>query len=736
MKHFGTILLTLTALTFLLLTTNILPTPKSLTNYYGAHSPKIMSREGVLLREPLSTKGGRRDWVSFEELPLEFISLLINTEDKRFWHHPGIDPFASARALWQFTQSGEVISGASTIPMQLARMILKGKRTLGSKVIEMSYALYLELSLSKKEILEYYVNLLPFSNELYGLKQATRVYFKKEPKELSLGEAAYLLAIIRAPSFHNPYKNSQQITTIQKSMLNKYAELVTTRSVHQALRETIVIYHRENEFQAPHFTDYVYKQLHHKNSKTSQVRTSLDKELNDYVAYIVDQKIALLKEKNVTQAGVLVIRNQTGEILAYLGSRDYWDDQYQGMNDAVQQKRQPGSSLKPFTYAQALEQGIAPSHILPDVSRAFTSQVGNYIPKNYDRRFHGPVLMRTALANSLNVPAVSLLQEIGVDALFDLLKKMNFSGLTNRPSYYGLGLTLGNVESNLIELVQAYSIFARKGLYCDVTPFYTGEDNVCHAQEDKPVITADTVFMVRDFLSDRQARQLAFGSSGPLNFDYPVMVKTGTSQNHRDNWTIAVTPEYTVGVWVGNFNGEHMQGVSGVSGAAPIAHTIVDFMYQRKPWAQWLDKSEKKKEAVCVLSGQKPGKYCPVTQEEFVDEHKPLSDCSVHVKGRDQRIYLKLGNLYRQWQQETMPWTIASTRQLAPQDVSPNHDNKTQTLHILSPRHNDVYKIDPFRPREAQYISLLLSQNEGVDAITLDGQAISYDQAQKIYLTP
>jgi len=695
-----------------------------------------MSREGVLLREPLSTKGGRRDWVSFEDLPQDLLFLLFATEDKRFWYHPGVDPLAAIRALGQFYQSGEVVSGASTIPMQLARMIFKGKRTLGSKVVEMSYALYLELSLSKEEILEYYVNLLPFSNELYGLKQAARVYFKKEPKELSLGEAAYLLAIIRAPSVHNPYKNTKRIKTIQKSILEKYAQHDKKELVSQAMEEVIVVYPLEHEFQAPHFTDYVYKQLHNTYSTLSHIRTSLDNELNDYVAYTVNQKIALLEEKKVTQAGVLVIHNQSGEILSYLGSRNYWEDVYQGMNDAVLQKRQPGSSLKPFTYAKALELGVAPSHILPDVSRVFKSQVGNYLPQNYDRRFHGPVLMRTALANSLNVPAVSLLQEIGVDSLYDVLKELKFNGLTKRPAHYGLGLTLGNVDTSLMELVRAYSIFARKGLYCELTPFYMGEDYLCHAVENNPIISSETIDIVRDFLSDRKARQLAFGSTGPLNYEYPVMVKTGTSQNHRDNWTVAVTPEYTVGVWVGNFNGEAMQGVSGVSGAAPIAHTIVDFLYQRKPWAYWLNKTDQKKQAVCVLSGQKPGRYCAMTQEEFVREHQPLSDCPVHVKGADERIYLKLGNLYRQWQQETMPWTIAKARQLVSHAVYQKHEEEDQTVRILSPQNNDVYKLDPFRPRDAQYISLLLSQDEGVDAIILDGQTINYDQSQKIYLTP
>ncbi len=700
---------------------NIFPKPGLLKEYEISRSIKIYSSDGTLLRNTLSKKGGRRGWVKLHEVSPDFKHLLISTEDKRFYTHPGVDVLALGRATYQFIRQGKVVSGASTLPMQLARMVRGGKRSILNKGKEILFALHLELALSKKEICEIYLNQLPFGNEIYGLSEASATYFKKHPKDLSLSESAYLLGIIRAPSYYNPYEKPKETLLHRNKVLQTYQKKHKglKEKVIQAFQEKIVVYPLKQRFMAPHFTDFV---LRNTSRKTTTMRTSLDIELNERVADIIKQQLSFLERKNVSQASALVVHNQTGQIVAYVGSNDYWDDRFQGMIDGVNQKRQPGSALKTFTYAKALELGVSPSHVLPDVKQSFLSGVGDYIPENYDRHFRGPVLLRDALANSLNVPAVNLLQEIGVPHLYEVLKELKLSQLKEKPSYYGLGLTLGNVETSLFELVRAYSIFGRSGQFCDLTFLYQENQKSCYDKKDQLILSNRSLQIVRDFLSDNHAREISFGRSSPLNFDYPVMIKTGTSQNYRDNWTLAVTPDFTVGVWAGNFNADPMLNVSGVTGAAPIAHEIVSFLHEKNPWHAWSDEISLEKHRVCSLSGKNPTKHCPHMREEFLQAHHPDSDCKFHTDS-----FLNLPLVYRLWQQENLPQTIK------PMVLQKNSLN---AFSILSPENGATYQIDPLRPKKAQYLSLRTSQQSDKYEVYLNGHLISYQEAMKIELVP
>lgn len=747
---------------FFLFFFNPLPLTQRVRDTLSAPSIKILSVEGTLLRERLSSLGGRRSSVVLKDVSPHFLQLLIATEDRFFYGHPGIDPLALFRSAFLNFKNQRTVSGASTLTMQLARQMeshrakKETRRGWSVKIKEMVLALYLEMTLDKKSILEAYLNAMPFGNEIYGVKEASETYFRKNPSDLSLTESAYLLAIIRAPSLYNPYRHPESVMTLKNRILHVafMNHRLSQKQKESALSEKLVIYPFQKKFLAPHFTGFVLENIDAlgKLSHTQTVRTTLSQELNEKIETIMRAQLDRLVERQVSEASVLVIRNRDAKIVGYVGSHDYWDDATQGMNDGVLQMRQPGSTLKPFTYAKALDLGVAPSHVLADVKTPYNSGVGDYIPENYDHKEHGPVLMREALASSLNIPAVQMISEIGVTNLYSVLKNARFSSLTQSPSYYGLGLTLGNAEVSLFELTRAYSIFARDGRFCDIS--FLSDSQMC-SDKEPTLFSDDAVKTVRDFLSDRRARRLAFGSDGPLDFDYPVMIKTGTSQGYRDNWTVAVTPDYTVGVWVGNFNADAMEGVSGVSGAAPIAHYVVDELYRENAWSSWYDDKLPQKIKLCSLSGGKPGKYCTATRLEFTPfKNKTMPQCDFHtVKSIDVRTgllankdcgqefvsdkkFLNLPATYRLWQEENLP------ESLTPQNFSPLCQKESSTLakilptetKILSPRNGSIYKRDLLRPKDAQYLIVKISGDKSAHDISLDGKKISWDEANRISL--
>lgn len=732
---------------------NPFPEPSLLKRMRDRQSVKIFDRNGVLLREILPREGGRRRPVGLSDVSEELIALLIATEDRRFYYHPGVDPLAVLRATGQCFGEKRVVSGASTITMQLSRMALHRPRTLFGKIMEAGLAVFAEMALSKNQILERYLNHLPFGNELYGIAEASHTYFRKSPKDLSLSEAAYLLAIIRAPSAYNPYKAHETLIVLREAILRRYALKNTAQAqkIEHSLREGVVVYPLERRFKAPHFTDDVMSRLRGGGNSSARgkrnntvIKTTLDLELNEKIEEIMRTQLAPLAEKNVHQAAVVVLDNKTGEVLGYVGSADYWDERRQGMNDGVRQFRQPGSALKPFTYACALDLGISPAHVLADVPVVYPAAIGDYAPENYDRKYRGPLLMRQALAGSLNMPAVALLREIGVTELYATLKKLGFSRLTEPPDYYGLGLTLGNVEVSLLELARAYLVF--------------GRDEMHERDESRPY-SRRAITIIRDFLSDPQARMPVFGGNTPLDFDYPVMIKTGTSQQFRDNWTVAVTPAHTVAVWVGNFNGDSMHSVSGVTGAAPIAHVVVDFLHERTRWLAWPEDVELPKVRVCALSGKAPGPHCRRTRLEFEAGHMVSQPCDMHVRlkidvrsgllARDscprsvvqQRDFLRLPLQFSGWQQDTLPHTTPPRIYSPLCPVTAVNDTKTDVgtedgFAILTPRPNAVYKIDPYRPLASQYLSLKTTHPQTPFQVFLDGKKISVKKAAQIQLMP
>lgn len=508
-----------------------------------------------------------------------FAQAVLAAEDRRFFAHGGIDWFAAARAAWQTIRCICVQSGASTIDMQVARMQFHLGSGIRGKLEQIWDAMRIDAGSSKREILNAYVNRAAMGGDLYGVEAAARTYFGIPAKDLDLAQAALLAGIPNDPVRLDPRTHWQAARARQRYVLSRMTADGTIGAAQAAIAA------RENIHVRPHDTgitsaqQLLFELAAGAHMDGSRVRTSIDLPLQRFVQAQAQDVVSALASHNVTQACALVVDNDTGEVLAYLGSLDYFDDAYLGRNDGVRALRQPGSTLKPFLYEYALERHvITPSTILADVPSSYAIPDAKvYSPEDYDMRFSGPVTARTALANSLNVPAVRVLSKVGVPAFLDRLHSLGFVHLHRAPEYYGLGLTLGAGEVTLWDLTQAYVTLARRG---NAIPLRTiaGEAPASGTQ------IADPAYWdaITDILADRYARAQAFGVGSAIDMPFSAAVKTGTSSGYRDTWTVGYTREYTVAVWVGNFDGAPMERVAGVSGAGPLWSRIMLHLYERR----------------------------------------------------------------------------------------------------------------------------------------------------------
>jgi penicillin-binding protein 1C len=532
----------------------------------------LFDRNGIPLRETRVAERFSRE-LALEEVPSHVIAAVLAAEDKRFFSHHGIDWLATGRALVAGITHGRIVSGASTITQQLVKISARRPRTWRAKFIESLTALRLEQSWSKEQILAAYLNRLDFGNLNIGLSAAADYYFGKPVSDLSDAEAAFLAGLPKNPRKLNPHASPEsarrrQLTVLERMRANH--QLDTARFDH-AVAETLALRPPQRRFRAPHFVEMVLQQL--PETPSAELRTTLDFPLNERVETIVRDRLAQLREQNVRNAAAVVIDNTTGDVIALVGSENYFSPGAGQVNGAWA-PRSAGSALKPFTYLLALERGATPATVVADVRTSFPADGSFYRPENYNRRCYGPVRYRTALASSLNIPAVKvLLAAGGPAALHARLRECGLTTLNRAPEVYGLGLTLGNCEARLLEMTNAYASLARLGEFRPwrVLP----ASKVAAHRYSRP----ELVWQIADILSDNSARTLAFGMNSALRFDYPVACKTGTSTDFRDNWTVGFTPEFSVGVWVGNFDGSPMRRVSGVSGAGPILHAIFDYLH-------------------------------------------------------------------------------------------------------------------------------------------------------------
>lgn len=639
---------------------------------------RIYDRNGQLLYELLDPNAGRRTYIPLKQISPYVIAATIATEDKEFYNHPGFNPVAIARALVQNYTSGEVVSGASTITQQLARALLlePSERTEVSvrrKAREIILAAEITRRYSKDEILELYLNEIYYGNLAYGIEAAAETYFNTTADKLDLAQSAFLAGLPQAPAVYDIFtnrdetlfRNKQVLTLMYDVSKDKGCIYVSTveekvcLEAQQAADAYIAIdsynfVQRENQMVFPHWVNYIRYLLEESYDPQTiyrsgfQVYTTLDPQLQDEAERIVKAQVDSLADKHVTDGALVAIRPTTGEVLAMVGSADFYNDAIAGQINMALRPRQPGSSIKPLTYAAAFEKGWTPATLVWDVPSEFppsgdpNDTRDPYIPENYDGKFHGPVTVRSALANSYNIPAVKALQYVGIyddpnttekDGLIAFAERMGITTLTRND--YGLSLTLGGGDVTLFEMTSAFSIFANNGKRVEpmaITKITDYQGNVIF-QASEPtatqVIKPEHAYLITSILSDNQARTPMFGANSVLNLPFQVAAKTGTTNDYRDNWTIGYTPNLAVGTWVGNADYTPMEHTSGITGAAPIwsefMQAAVPYLTGNNPSAFSRPEGIVEK-VICSVSGTEPSEYCPGERSEiFYKDQLPLT---------------------------------------------------------------------------------------------------------------
>ena len=692
------------------------PLPAGLLESAVSESTVVVDRNGVQLYEALSGDGTRSVQLTAETIPEAVAAATVAAEDHRFWSHVGLDPIAVLRAARRNLIERQIVEGGSTISQQVAKLLLLRAapdyhRGWRAKIKETVIALRLEHRLSKRQILALYLNLAAYGNQVTGFERASRAYFGAESRMLTPAQAAFLAGLPQRPTGFNPYRKQSLAVSRQRVVLRRMvaAGVLTEAQAEEARQERLDLRRADRPFLAPHFVEMVLSAAGAK--RPPRIATTLDAALQEDVAGIIRSHRPVLERHGAANVAVVVLDNLRGEWLAWEGSGDYFDAERGGSINGPIALRQPGSTLKPFTYALAFEQDVTPASVLPDVPMHFpTAEPGVvYSPRNYDGRYRGPLLARAALAGSENVPAVSVAADLGVPALLRFLHRAGFSSFEKTAAHYGLGLTLGNAEVRLDELVSAYAAFARGGEW--IAPTFLSHPS---RRESRMLVSPRTAFWITDILSDEEARAYIFGRGGSLEFPFPVAVKTGTSQAYHDNWTVGYTRRVTVGVWVGNFDRRPLRNSSGVTGAAPIFQDVMLAAVKRTgggeaPLAS-LDPSLKAQE-ICTLSGETAGQWCPARRREWLRDAGSIS-CSWHHL-TDDGVIVVWPAAYREWARKSgagrdglsMPLVAAAGSSGAQKERVPA-PRERHTIELVNPPAGATYLIDPSLRREFQTLPL------------------------------
>lgn len=568
-----------------------LPSPKQLSFQQAPLTTKIFDRHNTLLYQIYATQN--RTLIPLSSVPKYLQEATIAIEDKTFYKNSGVDIAAIIRASIA-DLTGKPLQGASTITQQLIKStLLTPEITMQRKIKEIVLAFWADRIYTKDQILEMYFNQIPYGGTAWGVEAASEVYFGKQTKDLSLAEAAFLAGLTRAPTIYSPYGESSNLwKSRQKEVLTRMAELkyISQKQKEEALSEELVFSTPQSPLYAPHFVMYIKDLLIKKYGLAMvekgglYVTTSLDLKTQDMVQKIVATEVEKNAYLNLTNGASIVTNPKNGDILAMVGSKDYSETIFGNFN-VVTSLRQPGSSIKVVTYAKALSDGFTAATIIDDSPVTYASSNSPpYSPVNYDGKFHGKMSLRIALANSINIPAVKVLSKIGIAQVIDLGKKMGITTWQNSKNY-GLAITLGAADVKMLDMATAYGVLANEGKRTDLNPILKLIDSKGNVLEEKKdtteserIIDPGVVFIISNILADNGARAMEFGTNSPLNIpNHYVSVKTGTSDNKRDNWTIGYTSNYVIGVWVGNNDNSPMSQnlASGITGAAPIWHDIM-----------------------------------------------------------------------------------------------------------------------------------------------------------------
>ncbi|NLG28098.1 MAG: PBP1A family penicillin-binding protein [Chloroflexi bacterium] len=651
-----------------------LPDPANLAGNSATPSSLIVDRAGNLLYEIIDPHAGSHRPLTIDEIPPTLRQAVVATEDASFYSNPGIDVLGMLRAAWTNARAREIRSGASTITQQVARNLLMGSaersaRTWQRKVREALLALRLTRTLSKDEILALYLNETYLGNMAYGVEAAARAYYGKPVTQLDLAESALLAGLPQSPSTYNPLIDLPAAKARQQTVLGLMvkAGYISQAEADLAYAEPLQFASAAFAMEAPHYAMWVRQQLSVLVGEEVvrrgglRIETTLDLDLQRVAEDAVRRQIAALNQPstataaqpgvsglplghNVRNAAVVVLDAESGEILAMVGSPDYGDARSDGAVNAALALRQPGSAVKPVTYAAAFARGYAPGSVVLDVPTSYVTREGEpYLPLNYDSLFHGPVRLRQALACSYNISAVRLLDAIGIDAFVSQAQQLGL-GSINAPERQGLALTLGGNEVRLLDLTAAYAAFANGGTRvnplavrritsADGTLLYSAAPG---AGLGSRVLDERVAWLLTDVLADNQARVPAFGQGSALELPFAAAVKTGTTSDWRDNWTVGYAASAVVGVWVGNADGEPMREVTGLSGAAPVWNTVMRAARGRAGDGLGSGASGRPAKIVevdvCPLSGLLPSPACQTRVREFyLAEDVPTQTCDWHV---------------------------------------------------------------------------------------------------------
>ncbi len=737
----------------------------------GLHTPslRITDRYGRLLYEVIGAddaerRAGRHTVVPLEAVPQACIDATIATEDARFYTNPGLDLRGVLRAVWINLRGGEIVSGGSTITQQVARNILldpqeRAERTLTRKLRESILAYRLARRYSKDEILALYLNQTYYGNLAYGIDAAARAYYGKSVSELDLAECALLAGLPQSPAVYDPLSDPEAARERQAVVLRLMAEegFISEAQAEAARREVLAFAAERYTIEAPHFVMAVYSQLEQMlppevlYSGGLEVRTTLDLDWQRAAERIARRHLDLLNTPqvgdpphNAHDAALVALDPHTGQVLALLGSPDYFDPAISGAINMALAPRQPGSTMKPLTYAIAFDpQQPRPwtaATLILDVRTSFVTHDGfAYVPVNYDRREHGPVLAREALASSYNIPAVIALDTIGVERLLNFAAKLGISTLTN-PADYDLSLTLGGGEVRLLELTAAYAAFANGGRFVSPVMVLEVKDaagNTVFSRQSglgERVVDERVAWLISDILSDNLARAPSFTTHSILQIGRPAAVKTGTTTDFRDNWTVGYTPNLAVGVWVGNANNAPMINISGVSGAGPIWHHFMRTVLRGQPELGFTRPEGLVQAEVCSLSGKLPTPDCPYTRREwFIAGTEPTeydtfyrrvavdtltglpADDATPPERRAEQLFLALPPQAHDWaRQQGLPLLPDALAQM-----SGSEGQRLDELAIVSPDAYTIFRIDAGLPLDAQKLRVAAVGPPGLRDVTL-----------------
>ncbi|MDR2447359.1 MAG: penicillin-binding protein 1C [Treponema sp.] len=696
-KFLGTFLFMFALFSFAAyLALRFLPYPELTAFLERDYSLVLTDKNGVTLRVFPARDGVRRERTNVQDVPQGIRNVFIRAEDRRFYHHIGVDPVAVIARAIRNASARRVVSGASTITMQLARLIKPHARGFGGKIAEAVDALRLEARLSKDAILELWLNAIPFGSNIEGLGAFSRARFGVAAAELDEARAVALAVVPRRPGLYDPVYNAEAALVAARQLAVRCN--VDAAAVAAAVAEAAAplsdgpTADAKTPFYAPHFTERMRSLLNYEESSKGAsgsriqrlIKTTLDLDLQLYAEERLGAELAKLSLNRVSNGSVLAIENSTGAVLCYVGSASWFDDAVSGKIDGVQARNQPGSCLKPFLYALALDSGFGPNAILPDIPSVFGAGEA-YIPVNFNRRFNGPVRMRVALASSLNVPAVWMLERIGVSRFEDSLESLGFTSIAEKRGAYGTGLALGNAEVSLEELVRAFSVFQREGKLTGLRFIEEDHGNTQSIQTLSPY----AAFVIRDILSDKASRWMGFGAAPVFSTPFQSMFKTGTANQYQNIWALGATRRWTVGVWMGNFSGMTVVGKTGSSIPARIAADILSALEMADPDdapdGAVNGVGEMVEVEICAFSGMRATRFCAGTLHEWLLRERTPDVCDWHRAGG-----VVYPSEYQSWLAEWL--RVGQARR------------GDGTIRL--PRRGSVFYVDPSLPVDAQAIRI------------------------------